>query len=78
MVIHQTKRFDVSVGIPPGDDIKHNVYVVTNRTYGVVEFAHNTLHYVREWCSEMENAMDAWEGTGEVGEEEKVVLKAYN
>jgi hypothetical protein len=80
VVIYQTKRFDVTVGVPPGDEIKHNIYLVTNRNYGVVEFAHNSYHYIREWCQEMEKAMDAFENHVDDDDEEESLgaLKAYN
>ena len=77
--LHQTKRFDVTVGIPPGEDFKFEVYLVTNRETGVVEFAHNVLHFVREWCDEMDNQMDVWEAKdGHPGQTENVAIKSYN
>jgi len=52
----ETRRFTVTVG-SFGEE-KEPQYLVTNKETSVVEFINSGIYFVRDWCMQMEEALD--------------------
>ncbi len=53
--IIETDNYIVHVGTVPGDKVPQ--YLVFNKEFGVLEFAHNMIYFVKEALAEMEEKL---------------------
>lgn len=59
LAILESPNYVVHVGTVPGDKVPQ--YLVFHKQYGVLEFAHNMIVYVRQALKEMEERLDEME-----------------
>jgi hypothetical protein len=57
--IHETPDYVVHVGVIPGDKLP--LYLVFHKKFGVLEFTHNMIYFVKQAVAEMQEKLDEQE-----------------
>lgn len=55
--IFETDNYAVKVGPSEFTDVKADMYLLVNKTTGVIEAEHRVLGYAKSWCKEFETIL---------------------
>jgi hypothetical protein len=66
--IKTTKDYLLAVGQVPGDKVPQ--YLILNRHYDVLEFAHNVLSYALEAMDELQDKLDGYNDSDDEDDDE--------